>query len=68
MVRPRKAPQLRKDADLRIPMTADQKRLVVYAATLNQQDMAAWVRPLLLEAAEATVEANSRRKPRRKRG
>lgn len=55
MARPRKEPQLRKDVDLRIPLTAEQKRLIAEAAALDHSDMAAWVRPLLLQAAQIRV-------------
>jgi uncharacterized protein (DUF1778 family) len=51
MARPPKDPKLRKDADLRIPLTAEQKKLVMDAAALEGEDMAAWVRPILLDAA-----------------
>ncbi len=52
MARPPKDPSERKDFDLRIPVTADQKELILQAAKLEGADMAAWVRPILLEAAE----------------
>jgi uncharacterized protein (DUF1778 family) len=40
------------DEDLRIPVTAEQKRLIVEAAAADQSDMTAWVRPILLGAAQ----------------
>jgi hypothetical protein len=55
MARPRKDPGLRKDVDLRIPLTIEQKKLIAAAASLDQIDMAAWVRPLLLQAAQMRV-------------
>jgi uncharacterized protein (DUF1778 family) len=59
MARPRKEPRLRKDADLRIPLTAEQKELIAQAAALDQSDMAAWVRPLLIQAAQLRVARQS---------
>ena len=61
MARPRKDVRLRKDADLRIPVTLDQKRLIQQAARLDQADVAAWIRPLLLRAAEDRVAKNRRK-------
>ena len=55
MVRPLKDPNLRMDFDLRIPLTHEQKMLVSEAATLDQSDVAAWCRPILLKAAEARL-------------
>ena len=40
------------DYDLRIPVTADQKRLIAQAAESDELDMAAWARPILIRAAE----------------
>lgn len=56
MARPPKDPSLRMDSDLRIPMTADQKRMVYDAATADESDVAAWVRPVLLKAAKDRLE------------
>jgi hypothetical protein len=55
MGRPRKNPGERKDDDLRIPMTTDQKRLVAEAAQLDHMDMAAWARPILIRMAESRI-------------
>lgn len=52
--RPPKAKGTRKDVDLRIPVTADQKELVAEAAKREGMDMAAWARPILLAAAQAS--------------
>jgi hypothetical protein len=52
MARPRKNPSQRKDVDVRIPMTEDQKRLVAKAAEESDMDLAAWARPILLRAAQ----------------
>jgi hypothetical protein len=40
------------DAELRIPLTGDQKSLIRQAADGLQVDMAAWARPILLDAAK----------------
>jgi hypothetical protein len=56
MARPRKNKSDRKDFDLRVPLTASQKALVAKAARLEGQDMAAWARPILIEAASKRVE------------
>lgn len=53
--RPRKSKRERKDSDLRIPMTQDQKAMVVEAARLAGEDMASWARPILLQAAQARI-------------
>jgi hypothetical protein len=54
--RPPKKQAERKDVDLRIPVTADQKALIMRAARSEGTDMAAWVRPILLLAAELAVD------------
>jgi hypothetical protein len=51
MARPPKDPAMRMSEDLRIPVTAEQKRVIVEAATASQLDMAAWARGVLLSAA-----------------
>jgi hypothetical protein len=63
MARPHKAAHLRKDVDLRIPLTAEQKRLIQEAARLDEADMAAWVRPLLIQAAQERVARKKAEKP-----
>jgi hypothetical protein len=55
MARPKKDARLRMSEDLRIPLTGDQKKLISKAAGLDQSDMAAWVRPLLIEAAKTRL-------------
>src|SRR5262245_61880752 len=45
--RPKKDPAQRKDVDLRIPVTDDQKRIVTNAAVADGKDMAAWARDWL---------------------
>jgi uncharacterized protein (DUF1778 family) len=59
--RPPKAEGERKDVDLRIPVTATQKELVVEAAALDGTDMASWVRPIILRAAEERLAAKRRK-------
>lgn len=63
MARPKKDPSERKDVDLRIPVTEDQKSLIAEAAAASQSDVAAWVRPILLGAAEETLAKAKRRRP-----
>jgi hypothetical protein len=60
MARPPKDKRERKDYDLRIPLTAEQKEMVAEVARLEGVDMATWARPILLEAVRRTLEA---RKP-----
>jgi len=55
MARPPKDPALRMDQDLRIPVTAEQKRLIAQAAAADKSDMTAWIRPILLGAAQAKL-------------
>lgn len=50
--RPKKEAEERKGVDLRIPVTVEQKEQVAQAARLLGVDMAAWARPLLLQAAK----------------
>jgi hypothetical protein len=52
MARPPKDPSERKSVDLRIPLTEEQKKLVSEAASADQADVAAWVRPIVLMAAQ----------------
>jgi len=51
MARPRKDPELRKSAQLRIPVTQSEKKLVTEAARAANQDMAPWARIVLLREA-----------------
>jgi len=59
MARPPKKPGLRMDADLRIPVSTDQKALIQRGAVAAGQDMATWARPILLEAAERQIAKQS---------
>jgi hypothetical protein len=61
MGRPRKDPKLRMGTDLRIPVTEDQKRLIVEATSDEPSGMAAWARSVLLEAAEKKRAKRERR-------
>jgi uncharacterized protein (DUF1778 family) len=55
MARPPKDPAKRMDVDLRIPVTVDQKALIVKAAEMDQSDVAAWVRRILIRLAQRQV-------------
>jgi uncharacterized protein (DUF1778 family) len=55
MGRPPKNKAERKDVDLRIPVTMDQKELIGEAARREGMDMAEWARPILFQAAQRTL-------------
>ena len=57
MARPRKDERLRMDTDLRIPVTSEQKALIVEATADDPEGMAAWARAVLIEAAKGKVAA-----------
>jgi hypothetical protein len=57
MPRPRKNKGDRKSVDLRVPLTEAQKERIAQAAKLDDVDMAAWARPILLRAAEERIAA-----------
>jgi len=59
--RPRKDEGERKDVDLRIPVTAEQKARVMEAVALDGGDMATWARPVLLRAAEQVLRKHGER-------
>ena len=63
MARPPKDPSERKTVDVRIPMTENQKRIVLEAAASDQADVATWVRPIILGAAQEKL-AKPKHKPR----
>ena len=65
MARPPKDPSDRKSADLRIPVTEEQKDLIAKAAAAMQSDVATWIRPILLEAAR--MQLSKRRMPKMSR-
>lgn len=55
MARPRKNGRLRMDTDLRIPVTTEQKALIVEATSDEPEGMAAWARSVLLDAARQRI-------------
>ncbi len=55
MGRPPKKKAERKDVDLRIPVTADQKVMIGEAARAEGKDMAEWARPILYQAAQVAL-------------
>jgi len=55
MARPPKDPALRMDFDLRIPVTATQKKLITQAARAAGSDMTTWLRPIILQAAKRAL-------------
>lgn len=52
MGRPPKDPSLRMDTDLRIPVTAEQKKFIMDAVAREPDGFAAWARGVLLQAAK----------------
>lgn len=62
MARPRKDKRLLMNVSIRIPLTEDQKKLLEQAAILDQSDMTAWVRPVILRAAQERVARDKTRK------
>jgi len=62
MARPPKKPEDRKDVDLRIPVTQDQKKIIMRAAEVDQMDMAGWARMLLLKTANQRLQKDTRKK------
>jgi uncharacterized protein (DUF1778 family) len=62
MARPPKDPSDRKSVDLRIPLTEDQKKLISEAASADQADVAAWVRPIVLMAAQRRLSKSPKKK------
>jgi uncharacterized protein (DUF1778 family) len=59
MARPKKDASERKSVVLRIPVTEDQQRLIVEAASLEGSEMATWARPVLLRAAQQRIDKDS---------
>ena len=55
MARPPKDGRLRMDTDLRIPLTTEQKALIVEATRDEPEGMAAWARAILLHAASERI-------------
>jgi hypothetical protein len=62
MGRPRKAGKLLMDVDLRVPVTREQKALILEATKDEPEGMAAWARLVLLEAARGRIAATKSRK------
>jgi uncharacterized protein (DUF1778 family) len=56
MARPKKNPDSLLDAELRIRVTAEQHRLIMKAVELEQSDMSAWARLILIKAAKDRVD------------
>jgi uncharacterized protein (DUF1778 family) len=53
--RPAKREGERKNVDLRIPVTNEQKAMITQAAEIEGVDMATWARPILLEMAKKVL-------------
>ncbi len=64
MARPKKDPALRMDADLRIPLTAEQKRILSEATSDEPQGMAAWARTVLIHAARCKLAKSEKKRNR----
>jgi uncharacterized protein (DUF1778 family) len=65
MARPRKDERLLMKASIRLPLTEDQKRLIEEAANLDQSDLTAWIRPILLQAAKRRIAEQKDKAPKR---
>jgi hypothetical protein len=50
------------DTDLRIPVTAEQKRFIMEAVTNEPEGFAAWARGVLMRAASETADAKKTRR------
>jgi hypothetical protein len=61
MPRHKKDPALRLTFDLRIPVTADQRELIMKAVSDEANGFAAWARAVLLEAAKKKLEKQSKK-------
>lgn len=55
MARPRKDGRLLMDTSLRIPVTSEQKALIVEATRDEPEGMAAWARAVLIDAARQKI-------------
>jgi hypothetical protein len=64
MARPKKDPTMLMNFDLRIPVTAMQKRTIAKAASANQADMASWLRPIILDAARDALKRSRKKADR----
>jgi len=56
MARPKKPDHLKMDTDLRIPVTWEQKSIIDSVVSTEPMGMAAWVRTVIMEAAEKKLE------------
>ena len=61
MSRPRKPSSQKLAKDLRVPVTASQKRKIQTAAATEPAGMAAWIRMVLLREADAVIGGLDRR-------
>jgi hypothetical protein len=61
MARPPKDSRLRMDTDIRIPVTADQKRLIAEAVEDEPAGLAAWARGVLMQAARERIAGQQNR-------
>jgi uncharacterized protein (DUF1778 family) len=52
MARTKKKPRRRPTLDLQIPVTARQQQMILKAARISAADLAAWVRPIIIQAAK----------------
>jgi hypothetical protein len=62
--RPKKDPQTLKAETLRIPVSAEEKRLINEAAIAKDGEFARWARAILLDAAARFHDAREKRKGR----
>jgi uncharacterized protein (DUF1778 family) len=62
MARPAKDKADRKSVHLRIPVTEEQRKLIMRAAQVSDLDMAAWARPILLREAQKVCRKVDERK------
>lgn len=61
MARPPKDKRMLMNVPLRIMLTAEQKAMIEEAARLDQSEVAAWARPLLLQAAQQRLAKEKRK-------
>ena len=61
MARTKKDPALLMEHHLRIPVTAEQRRMILDAVSDEPSGFAAWARAVLLEAAKKKLEKQSKK-------
>jgi uncharacterized protein (DUF1778 family) len=66
MARPHKDKRLLMKVSIRLPLTEDQKTLIEEAANLDQSDLTAWIRPILIQAAKDRLAKSKRDETMRK--